>query len=262
MSISVTQIQSIITTTEAIGGKAPRDITNALARSTKIREAFAALRDDRQDLTRVALAAVDAGRDPASDPEVQRIITATALRDGVPELAANYADADVLHATRDNVDNLIDSWQAPFNEAAEAIATAAKSLGNTDLTNAQGVLHQGGSAAQQWTNATQAVRTITAIVDAWSLLAHQTRFADTSRHYMVMKFTDPTLRQWEEHNLRERKLNAWEAHHLGLALDLATRESYRRRINGLSAQREARENQMSPDRAAVQDWSRKTAVNA
>jgi len=240
MSISLAQIQTIITTTEAVGAKVPAEITKAIARSAYVRKAVYSMTADRNELSKAVLAAIDAKRDPAADPDVQRINTMQALSDGVQARVSDLVDAEVVSALQSNVDALIESWQEPFDKAARDIATAAKRLGNLKLEDASNVLHQGGDAAEQWSNATRADRTIREIITAFSLLAHQTGFASLTRHFMVLRMADVTLEQWEGHQLTERKLSAWEAHQLGLTLSLANRTTLPQRINQLSVSREAR----------------------
>jgi len=259
MSVSLTRIQGIVTTTETIGAKVPADLTKAIARAAKIREAVYSIRSGRQDLAAATLTAIDAGRDPAADPEVQAILTRRALTDGVEVLVANMVDADVVTALQGNVDALIESWQAPFDKAAQEIATAAASLGNIDLDNAADVLHKGGNAAEQWGIATRANRTIREITDAWTTLAHQTGFAPLNRHHIVMRMAEPTLEQWEDQQLQERNISAWEANGLGLKLSLANRETLPQRINSIATQRAARA-QAGIDRETgkgAHDWTSK-----
>ncbi|MDJ0325522.1 hypothetical protein QMG61_17320 [Cryobacterium sp. PH31-AA6] len=240
MTISLAQIQGIISTTETIGAIVPAEITKAVKRAANVREAVYAMTSDRNELSTAVLAAIDAKRDPAADPEVQRITTMQALSDGVQTQVSNLADADALSALQGNVDTLIESWQEPFDKAAQEIATAAKRLGNIKLEEAAAILHQGGDAAEHWGIATRANRTIREILDAFALLAHTTGFAALTRHYIVQRMAEVTLEQWEEHQLKEQKLSAWEAHHLGLTLSLATRETLPLRIHQLSKTRDSR----------------------
>lgn len=240
MSVSLVQIQSIISTTETVGAKVPAEITKAIARAADVRVKVHSMTADRNKLAEAVLAAIDGKRDPAGDPEVQRIATIRALSDGVQEVVSTRVDADVTTALQGNVDALIESWQEPFNKAADEIATAAQKLGNIKLEDAAAVLHRGGDSAEQWGLATKANRTIREILDAFAMLAHQTGFVSLNLHHIALRMADVTLDQWEEHQLTERKLSAWDAHQLGLTLSLANRETLPQRINRLSTMRDAR----------------------
>jgi hypothetical protein len=237
---SLAQIQTVLNATETVGAKVPAELTKAISRAAKVREAAAAMTSGRNDIAAAVLAAIDANRDPAADPEVQRLNTIQALHDGVRSQVTNLADAEVVTALQGNVDALIESWREPFDKAAADIASAAASLGNIDLAAASDVLHRGGDAAEQWGIATRADRTIREVLDAFALLAHLTGFASLTRHYLVLRMATVTLDQWEGHGLVERKLTAWEAQHLGLTLSLANRQTLPQRIARLGAEREAR----------------------
>jgi len=246
-NITATQINTIVATTQNVGGKVPKALTTAIAKYDTVNAKLDRMYIGGTALEDAALAAIDAGQDPAADPEVQRILTSRQIgQEGLTGQLRTRMLQRMLAVLRESVENLIDTWQAPFHEAAAVIVETREALGGIDLNDSQAILARGGDAADQWGRATNANRTIREIVGAWNTLAAEAQFVPGSTHYLMLRFTNPTLEQWEEHSLRERKLTAWEAHALGLPLDLATPTEYMDRIAALDTQRQARE------RAAIQ----------
>lgn len=224
---SAAQISSILRTTEKVGAKVPGDITKAYARYEKVNAALSTIYVGGNALADATLAAIDNNRDPAADPEVQRILASQSTgQEGVTGAVRQTVLGELVQAAGANADKLIAAWQKPFDTAALTVRETAQQLGPIALSDAQAILTKGGDAAEQWTKASQANHVIDDIVAAWTLLAAQTQFVPDSRNLHLLKFTDPTLEQWEEHGLNARRLSAWDAHALGLPLTLADGPEY------------------------------------
>lgn len=240
MPISLALIQGIITTSEKIGAPIRAELIAAIDRANSVHEKVYALTVGSSALATAVLAALDNKSNPIADRAVQQVITANAISDGIQRQVTDLAAAAVVDTLRDNVDALLESWQEPFNTAAEQIRTAAKTLGAVTLDDTAGILRRGGDAAEQWRIASTANLVIDEIDGMFARLAATTGFASLSRHYLVLRIADPTLEQWEGNSLTERKLSAWDAHRLGLPLSLADRITLPLRIAKLAADREQR----------------------
>lgn len=240
MQISVPTIELIITTTEQVGGKAPSALINAVARVNKVRSAADGIGAPRDELGHLVMQAIDEGRDPAACAAIQRNLTAQQLGSGITDQVVNIANADVTEALRASVDDLVEQWRKPFDHAATQLAAAAKALGTAELEDYARVLQAGPKAAAHWQVATESENTIRAILDAWGTLMTASGSLGLSRHYYACRLTAPTLNQWIENDLHERKISAWQACRMGLTLTLATRASYTERINTMQTEIEQR----------------------
>lgn len=244
LNTSVTQIASIIATTESLGQKVPADVSKAHERYQRIMAGAATIYRDGHELNAATLTALDEGRDPAADPEVQRIATSQLIGNEhqVQALRTVVTD-DLLQAVARNANAIVKAWQKPFDVAVQTIARTAKQLGPIRLDDSAVILAQGGAAAQHWTEAKQADTLIHNIAASWTILAMQTQFAPNDRRLQMLRITDPTYEQWESLELIDQRMSAWDAHHAGLALSLADGPEFNARWQRIESEREQRSNQ-------------------
>lgn len=242
LNTSVTQIASIIATTQNLGQKVPAELVKAHDRSKNIVDRSSRIYASDKDLNAAMLTALDNDRDPAADPDVQRIVLSQAIGNEhrLQGIRSAVTD-DLLQALATNANALVKLWQKPFDEAAHTIARTARILGPIKLEDAAAILEKGGNAAQLWTEAKQADGVIDSIMSAWTSLAIETQFAPNDRRLKMLRLTDPTLDQWESLDLIEQRLGAWDAHALGLTLSLADGPEFSARWSRIDSERRSRE---------------------
>lgn len=210
------------------------------------------------DLPSAVVAAILADRDPSTDPDVQRVITAHALmaNAGLPDAITGAAIEDIREVCLAHRDQIITGWRVAFDEAAAALAAAHGRIGGLDLDDAVSILAKGGDIADSWATARAADRTISAVVDGWSDLMRLIRVNPDPRH-RALRLAALSL---EQYRTMPAKLSGWDAVRAGLRLSLPTLDEYRARITALeqatAAEQSAPRNVVPGDRLAVQAMGR------
>lgn len=230
-----TTATTILTLIEQHNVKAPK-VTAAIKRAQEIETAATRLGVSVNAASDAVFAALDAGRDPAADAEVQRAITANYLDN--PGMAQHVREAAYGRARAvcvDYLDDIVDAWSEPFNAAAATLADAHEHIGHVQLDNADAILRHGGDIAEVWAKARAAVTTIRAVRLGWTSLAEFTGAVNVDGHYRALVTIDPTAEQWIGDHLRESNVDAWEATLKGYTLDLPTFDGYRERIARVNA---------------------------
>ena len=213
------------------------EVVAALGRAREIENAATRIGLGRGALGEAVFAALDAGRDPATDPEVQRAITANYLDNpGVAEAVREAAYGRARAVCDEYRDDIVTAWRKPFNVAAATLAGAYDRIGEVELDNADAILRNGGDIAEVWAKARAAVATIRAIRNGWSTLAEFTRAVNVDNHFRPLNFIDPTVDQWLGDHLRESRIDAWDATRGGYTLALPTFDEYRQRIARITAE--------------------------
>ena len=231
-----TTATTILTLIEQHHVKAP-EVIAALKRAHEIESAATRLGVSRTATGDAVYAALDAGRDPATDAEVQRTITAAYLDN--PGMAAAVREAAYGRARavcNDHADEIVDAWRKPFDAAAAVLASAHERLGHVQLDNADAILRHGGDIADVWAKARAAVSTVRAVRLGWTSLAEFTGAVKVDNHFRVLSLIDPTVEQWLGDRLRESNPDPWDATLKGYTLDLPTFAEYRQRIARILAE--------------------------
>jgi len=238
-----TVANQILTTFKTTGIKAPKRLTDAANRATRL---DAAARNigagaGRDGLAVAVTVALDAGRDPAADPDVQRLLTGQ-------QLAANYNLADEITAAayeavrevcREHADEIVLAWRKPFDKAAATLTAARSRIGSVPLEDSAEILRQGGDVADTWAAAQRAAATIDTIAAGWYALATFTRLAQPTTRHRPLRIAEVDYDQWTEHGLTDAKANPWTAVLAGLTLSLPSFSEYKRRVAAIEqAERE------------------------
>lgn len=231
---TATQIITAITTTEA---KVPKTVTDTYARAVKLSEATRNLSAGSGALAVAVAAALEDGRDPTADPEVQRVLTASQLaNDGVMQAVDGIAFDRFRDVCREHADTIVAALRKPFDQAAAALNEAHDRIGSVPLDNTAAIIAKGGDAADAWASAQAASATIEAVVSGWSALGDFTRLAPLAPRYRTLRLAAVDLDTWHNHRLAHGTATPWEAVLAGLDLHLPTFSEYRDRVRSLEDQ--------------------------
>jgi len=232
--------QQIIGSFTDSGAKAPKSFADAHGRATRIAAAARNLGAGQGDLAQAVMAALDAGRDPAADPDVQRIAIAAQIANPGIEQQIDALAFDGFHeACAVHTDAIIAAWRKPFDAAAAVLADAHQRLGNVALEDTTAIIAKGADAADVWAKATAAVKIIEAIRHGWLGLVGITHAAPDDRNHAVLRIADVDYPTWTAQQLHGRKVGAWDAVLAGLTLALPSPAEYRQRVNTITKAQEA-----------------------
>lgn len=259
------QARTIVDATQAVGAKLPASV--ARTHQTTI-SALSALHDiyPKGGLAPAVASALRAGRDPATDPEVQRIHLAMQLGEhGISAGVENILIEETRQAFHTHADAIVQAWATPFTKAAGVLAQAFNRLGGIDLTDTGAVVQQGGDAAEVWGKAQTASQTLSTIASAWISLVEFTRTANLDQRYPALRLAAVDAETWRALELERKRVSAWDLVISGLPLSLPTPIQYRERVAQLErgmAELAMREAPMDNSRESVRQWARKMAASA
>jgi hypothetical protein len=219
-------IRQIIAHTDRIGARLPKAVQEAVERRERHRATLAKLTAPA-DLSGVVLAALDAGTDPATDTDVQRVIAAQRLVELRSVLQIGLED-ELVEALTDHGDAIVAAWRKPFNNAAATLADAAKHIGAHDLDDTGAVLSHGGDAADMWVRAREAQRVIDAALTGWAALMTLCRTVSATDPHKALRMAALDVEQWQ--SIDQRHATAWDLCRLGATLSLPTAAEYRKRV--------------------------------
>lgn len=174
------------------------------------------------------LAALEGKRDPATCPEVQRIITAQ-------ELASRHQLGDQVEAVvldllrqtvRDNADNIVETWRPSFTRAAVDVAEAHALLDGIELDDVDSIVRRGGAAAEAWGKARSAIDTLKVCTDGHRSLSTFTGGAPPDRRYRLLALAEVPADQWISDNLDRAEPDPWAAVGAGHRLRLPSLDEY------------------------------------
>jgi len=186
------------------------------------------------DLPGVVATAILAGHDPASDPDVQHVVTAQAIAtEGTVRGVAALAYGMFRTVCAEHADPLVIAWRGPFDQAAETLTTAHERIGAVQLDDAATILLQGGDIAVVWARARAAVATIESVLTGWAALGEYSRTAPTDRNHRALRLADIAYPLWES---LDGNVGPWELVGRGVTLALPTAREYRERVAAIDAQ--------------------------
>ncbi|MDV2477839.1 hypothetical protein F8M49_25020 [Rhodococcus zopfii] len=223
--------RAVIANTRKLGCTIPDAIDAADERATRFTEAAGHIGAPDGELIDAFLAAVDTGKDPAADKNVQRALTADRLaNENLRAAIDHHAAVLIIDALIDHAQHLFDEWHTITNRASTALTDAHAVLGDTDLDDTKAVVRLGGRAADAWANATNAVATIDRLNLVWQQWAEVTRRAPSNAAYSNLRFADIEPGDWRTHQL-DGRVAPWTIIRIGYTLDLADPDEMRRRID-------------------------------
>lgn len=208
----------------ALGIPLPAEVADAAERTATVVSRLSERPNGQGDtLTLAVIAAVEAGTDPAADPEVQRVLAARDL-DGLVMLPGIVSDtlAELERETiRLYAPELVDSWRPAFDAAATKLAECHQALDGTPLADTETVVRLGPAASAAWASAQDAAATIDRIHASWSAL-HNLVMGTEVRVFRMLAIADINPKRWLSSDLDEKPADPWDALGRGLSLRLPT----------------------------------------
>lgn len=173
----------------------PDAITTAMASSP--REQLNNHLDGIPSITEAIHTALNAGKNPATDKQVQAAITARNIWQGAGDLDALH-DRRIANAFRDSWDQIVEAVNTVFAPAAETFTDAHQVLAGKrlDHTDAEAIRRAGGDALTAWAAALGAEETLGAIpamLTAAHVTATPSAYGNTGRVYWAVL---PNLDTW------------------------------------------------------------------
>ncbi len=237
-----TVANQIITTFQTTGTKVPKRLSGAHARASRLDNAARSLgASDAGALGVAVTAALDDGRDPAADPEVQRLLAARAMASdhSLADQVTGAAHEQVREVCHEHADAIVQAWAEPFDRAAATLTAARSRIGAVPLDDSATILRLGDDIADTWAAAQRAVATIDTIAAGWSALGSFTRLVQPTNRHRMLRIAEVDYDQWIEHRLADAKADPWTAMLAGLTLSLPSFAEYKRRVGAIEqAQRE------------------------
>ena len=182
------------------------------------------------ELQAAIAAAVEAGDDPLSDPDVLELAARRELASGN---VTHHLGEQARRLLIDNAVDLFAAFEPAFDRAADLLRDAHTALSSVDF---RGAVPQPKPPA--WDQAEVAERTITDIYNLWKILASSPCGAPFpySPRYSTLVWTNPSPQQWFQLRPDTEHVRPWDAVAAGLPLSLATSpDIYRARIAALDA---------------------------
>ncbi len=233
-NMSRIQFQQVIRMSAKHGVKLPKPVTEAHAKAERVSAAARTMGDPRQ-LGPAVLAALREERDPATDPEVQRLVTLTrVIENGIETYVDDALAAELRETFTRQADGIVKAWQTVVEQAAGDLEAARETLGDVALTDTAGVLERGGNAAQAWASATQANRVIDDARGVWNALGGFTGVPLDRNHNMLCLIADLDVAGYDALGLGDQQeRDGWTLVRAGHRPRLATFGEYHERVQAL-----------------------------
>lgn len=235
-SMARSVLNTTFTTAERLGATMPKVITDEHRRLALAAERSRDMyRELHADLAGAVVAALEAERDPANDPEVQRVVIRRAIvevQSGVEQaIAARTHGLLTAHGGA-----ILAAFDKPFAKAATTITHAVDRIGDVAIDDMHAVLARGGDAAKMWAEARTAVDTIAAIQQAWKLLSSTASHLSVDPRYWLLTIAEVPAGTFVAEQLGRARISAWDAARRGFTLSLATPDTLRQRIHAIQAE--------------------------
>lgn len=233
-------VHTFTTSLTAVGVKAPKPVADAHARTIRLVAATGNLSAGDGALAVAVTAALDAGRDPAADPDVVRVLIGHHLaNEGVMQAVAGAAYDQLREVCRAHADAIVAAWRKPFDRAAATLVAAHERLAVSNLNDTSAVVALGGDAAAAWTQAQAASEVITTVSTGWQALGLFTRAADTASPHAMLRLTKVDHATYLQHELHGARLSPWDLVVRNVPLRLPTFTEYGADVAGIVRAQEA-----------------------
>ena len=245
----------IINTIAATGIKAPAALAESWQRTQRVSEKVHALGVRDSALYTPIYEAIMDDRDPAADPEVQRILTSGRISNGVVMAGVEaMAYAAFRDTCTEHADAIVSAWAKPFEAAAKTLDNAHQRIGDVPLEDSATILQKGGDIAQVWAQAQAAVHAVNTISGGWMALGEFTNRAANDQRYPVLRIASVDYKMWQDQHLtggraggRKITITPWEAVLAGLTLSLPTFTEYAQRVDTIQQGAEQAAAQLEDD---------------
>lgn len=218
---SLTAARTFETEAHKIGIPTPDKVTAVLKSDASPRAQLKAYTDSIPRVPEAMHAALNAGKNPVTDKDVQRAVTAQAILANTGDIDAVRAGR-VATAFRDTWNEIIDAAQAKFNPAAEAFTHAHSLLRDKgiDPDDSDMIRRVGGEVLAAWGQALTAeetIKRIPTILTQAHIAGHPHRYGQGGRAYWTI---NPNLDTWAEDGAPDIK-DPWAVLDTGATLSLA-----------------------------------------
>ena len=224
----------ILNNAEACGVKLPAAIKAAETLAERIAANAATLRPSHNELAAAVATAFAEDRDPTTDPGVQRLAVAnTIASNGLPAKVADEATEDLRDAYRRHADAIL----AAFAVAADQLAASAAILGDADLNDTAALKSGGPAAAEAWSVAHDALKTVDACAQAFNGLMSYTRLRHLNPHLSGLRFAAVDWHTWTSNGWGNeyQRVSAWDLVKAGVRLSFpASVAEYEERVQAIA----------------------------
>lgn len=233
-------LNQVIRNAQRLGATIPEALLTEHAKVTKIAQRGRTLKAELgHDIGAAVVAALEADRDPFTDPGVTEAVVRRAVTEGGHGVAAAVADRAARFVEEHALD-LLDVFRGPFDEAAATITEGHRVLGDADLDNTRAIGKLGGEAGRAWADVQAAEKVIGEVQQAWKLLSQVAGHAvPWFPQYRLLTIADVPADVWVAENLSHTRVTPWDAARHGWPLDLATPDRFRERMAAVNAAAQA-----------------------
>lgn len=239
MDANYAKVQTVLAATRRIGAPLPVAITTAADRAAAIARAGENVARPHHELMAAMVRAVDQGKDPALDKDVQRWIAGQALANDAVLHGMRAEAADILTtALIEHQADLLTSWRTLFDNTVDTLHDTHDVLGDIDLTNTEAIVQRGPDANTAWATATNAITTLRNIATAWQTWATATRAAAVNRDHAIHIVAEVDWQTYRDNTLGGT-VDYWQLVGLDVTLTLADPDEYKQRIRDVDTERAA-----------------------
>jgi hypothetical protein len=251
----------IITASKAVGATLPRPVLEGHAETARLTAAARDMSPPPDALYAAVVAALDDGRDPAADPEVQRVVTATTIgNQAVATAVDNIAFGRFTEICREDADQIVGVWRKPSDKAVDVLTAAHDRIGDLPLEDTATIMAKGDDIAAVWADAQAAAKVIDTVAGGWYALADLTRLATNDPRYVLLRTVSCDYQTWQSQELERRKLTPWQIVLARLDLSLPTMSRYRDRVRVIEDGHAAAHEQAERNRSAARGGRRVEAA--
>lgn len=180
--------------------------------------------ENRPNLHELVTEEISNNRDPLDNENIRTELMRKLLDNTVNSYTTIelQESKNALQHYLNHADTILDQLGETFDQAMNVLTEKHKQIGGGNLENMGADRHHVARA-----EATVALNTTQAILDAWPMLVPFLTGKDTGSNQPHLKFMKPTLEQTRTYMLRDgrhqtgRNLNPWDALEYGVEVDLA-----------------------------------------
>ena len=237
-------------TATKLGVPLPKSYTAAVAAARAL-PPEAARMGDVAELHAVALAALQAGRDPGTDADVLRLVAHRVLAEAGFRVAAESLTGDlIVQALGEHQDAIVSGWSAALKPDCAALESAAGQLDQPDLNKADPILLKRQGLLAVWGDAVSAVERIDAGLSGLRSIFAALHIPNDPSVNTVMLSPDANIDTVRAVTASAGRgaIKAWDiARGAGGPLRLATVSEFRAAVARLAAEDQQRERDTDTD---------------
>jgi len=207
----------------------PKPVAEAIA-LTKARPPDVAAPPTTVELAAAIAEAVEADRDPASDPTVQTLLARRVLAElNIHHQIAAHAEYQLGQAIKGSAEAIVASWREALTAEAKALTAAKETVGAGDVEDVFAWKIPTEAAASAWAVSRTSGARFDAAARAWWMLGLAAG-VPANPHRRALVYGSLTL---DQHRALPPRPTAWEVVSAGIDLDLATYDTWAERNHAL-----------------------------